>query len=204
MTSTDRLRVYVVDDDQSVVRSLCGLLTANGFETTSFNSAEEFLETYEPENAANACLLLDLRMPGMTGLELQRELNSLRCALPIVMLTGHGDIAAAVNAMKAGAVDFLEKPATERSLLCAIDNARLLLSDTPTKATVNTGVVAHRLGRLTEREREILQHLVLGKSNREIGAELNISTRTVENHRARIREKMEANGVSDLIKMMKH
>ena len=195
----EQIRVYVVDDDQSVLRSLCGLLTANGFETTAFSSAEDFLGHFEP--AQRACLLLDLRMPGMTGLELQNELNKLGYKFPIVILTGHGDVPAAVKAMKAGAIDFLEKPSSEEQLLGAIENARLFLNDIP-RPTVPASVVARRLSRLTTREREILQHLVLGMSNKEIATELGISRRTVELHRARIREKMEADGLSDLIRMM--
>lgn len=195
----DPIRIYVVDNDQSVLRSLCGLLTANGFETTAYSSADEFLSHFDPNE--RACLLLDLRMPGMTGLELQNQLNSLGYKLPVVILTGHGDVPAAVKAMKAGAIDFLEKPSSEDQLLGAIENARLFLNDIPRK-TVPASVVARRLSRLTTREREILQHLVLGMSNKEIAAELGISRRTVELHRARIREKMEADGLSDLIRMM--
>ncbi len=201
--ANDHLRVYVVDDDRSVVRSLCSLLTANGFETTSYHSAEEFLDKYKPSNPEAACLLLDLRMPGMTGLELQREISALKFKLPIVMLTGHGDVPAAVSAMKSGAIDFLEKPTSESSLLRAIEAARAVTSDFSMSKSVPAALVARRLKRLTQREREILEHLILGMSNKEIANELEISPRTVEIHRARIREKMEANGISDLIRMMK-
>lgn len=197
---TQAVRIYVVDDDQAVLRSLSGLLTANGFETTAFSSAEDFLNRFDDNN--RACLLLDLRMPGMTGLELQSELNRQGCKIPVIMLTGHGDVPAAVRAMKFGAIDFLEKPSSEERLLDAIESARLYLNDAPAQAAVPAGVVARRLSRLTSREREILQHLILGMSNKEIATTLGISPRTVEIHRARIREKMEAGGLSDLIRMM--
>lgn len=196
---TQAVRIYVVDDDRAVLRSLSGLLTVNGFETTAYASAEDFLNRFEGNN--RACLLLDLRMPGMSGLELQSELNRLGYKIPVIMLTGHGDVPAAVRAMKFGAIDFLEKPSSEARLLEAIESARLYLNDAP-PAAVPAGVVARRLSRLTGREREILQHLILGMSNKEIATALGISPRTVEIHRARIREKMDAEGLSDLIRMM--
>jgi two-component system response regulator FixJ len=197
--SADQIRVFIVDDDQAVARSLSGLLSAHGIETTAYSSAEEFLATLpSPESA---CLLLDLRMPGMNGLALQAELNNLDYRLPIVMLTGHGDVPAAVKAMKLGAIDFLEKPSSEPQLLDAVNSARLYLQKNP-KPDVAPGVVARRLKRLTSREYEILQYLVQGMTNKQVASELDISQRTVEIHRARIRQKMRAEDLSDLIRMM--
>jgi FixJ family two-component response regulator len=195
----EQIRVYIVDDDQSVARSLSGLLSAHGIETTSYASAEEFLIAYPSPDSA--CLLLDLRMPGMNGLALQAELANLKYDAPIVMLTGHGDVPAAVKAMKLGAIDFLEKPSSEKQLLEAIQSARLYLQKQP-QVGVPRGVVARRLRRLTTREFEILQYLVQGMTNKQIASELAISRRTVEIHRARIREKMRADDLSDLIRMM--
>lgn len=197
--SADPIRIFIVDDDQAVARSLSGLLSAHGIETTSYASAEEFLAVLP--SPKSACMLLDLRMPGMNGLALQAELNSLEYRLPIVMLTGHGDVPAAVKAMKLGAIDFLEKPSSEEQLLDAVHGARLYLQKNP-KPIVPPGVVARRLKRLTMREHEILQYLVQGLTNKQVASELEISQRTVEIHRARIRQKMRAEDLSDLIRMM--
>ncbi|MGA9443550.1 MAG: response regulator [Methyloceanibacter sp.] len=197
--SADPIRIFIVDDDQAVARSLSGLLSAHGIETTSYASAEEFLAVLP--SPKSACMLLDLRMPGMNGLALQAELNSLEYRLPIVMLTGHGDVPAAVKAMKLGAIDFLEKPSSEEQLLDAVHGARLYLQKNP-KPIVPPGVVARRLKRLTTREHEILQYLVQGLTNKQVASELEISQRTVEIHRARIRQKMRAEDLSDLIRMM--
>ena len=133
----------------------------------------------------------------MNGLELQAELNNLEYRVPIVMLTGHGDVPAAVKAMKLGAIDFLEKPSSEPQLLDAVRSARLYLQKNP-KPDVSPGVVARRLKRLTTREYEILQYLVQGMTNKQVASELEISQRTVELHRARIRQKMRADDLSDL------
>jgi FixJ family two-component response regulator len=197
--SADPIRIFIVDDDQAVARSLSGLLSAHGIETTSYSSAVEFLAVLP--SPKSACMLLDLRMPGMNGLALQAELNSLEYRLPIVMLTGHGDVPAAVKAMKLGAIDFLEKPSSEEQLLDAVHGARLYLQKNP-KPIVPPGVVARRLKRLTTREHEILQYLVQGLTNKQVASELEISQRTVEIHRARIRQKMRAEDLSDLIRMM--
>ncbi len=200
MPLREHLMVYVVDDDPSALRSLCALLSAHGFKTAPFRSAEAFLAAFNP--ARNACLLLDLRMPGMSGIELQRELKAQGHRLPIVMLTGHGDVPAAVESMKAGAIDFIEKPCSEDQLFRALEAASNALANRPTPG-VPAAVVAERLARLTGREREVLDHLVLGKTNKQIAEDLGISQRTVEIHRARIREKMDVRGLSDLIRMFR-
>lgn len=200
MSKSDRsFTICVVEDDLSVLRSLCALLNAHGYETMAFESAEAFLENYDPKR--KSCILLDLRLPGMSGLKLQTHLNSQDANIPIVMLTAHGDIPVAVESMKAGAIDFIEKPAQADQLLEAIDFASDILANRPQRQ-VPKQVVADRLAKLTKREREVLDHLILGKLNKEIALELGVSQRTIEIHRSRIREKMQARGISDLIRMM--
>lgn len=194
------MRVYVVDDDAAVLRSCTILLKAHGYDTVPCPSAEVFLEVYE--KGQPSCLVLDLRMPGMSGLELQKKLAADKEPVPIIMLTGHGDVPAAVQAIKNGAVDFIEKPANEADLLTALAEAASVLRDRPRRA-VPPDEVEERLARLTTREREVLDHLVLGRINKEIAETLGISQRTVEIHRARVREKMQARGISDLIMMLR-
>lgn len=193
-------RVYVVDDDLSVRASLCALLSAHGYRPAAFSSAEEFLRGFEAENSL--CVFLDLRMGEMGGMNLQKHLVAKGIHIPVIILTAHGDVPLAVEAIKAGAVDFIEKPASEAQLLGAIEAAVDRLADRP-QPILPQRVIADRLARLTPREREVLDHLILGMTNKHIADELGISQRTVEIHRARIREKMEARGLSDLIRMMR-
>ena len=194
------MRVYIVDDDQAVMRSCSILLSAHGYETVPCDSAEAFLQVYDERHAA--CLVLDLRMPGMSGLQLQERLNEEGRNLPIIMLTGHGDVPAAVQAIKNGAIDFIEKPADETDLLNALKEASMVLENTPRRSVPKAEVEA-RLKLLTAREREVLDQLILGKINKEIAEMMRISQRTVEIHRARVREKMQARGISDLIMMLR-
>lgn len=200
MPPDDDFLVYVVDDDAGALRSLSALLDAHGYAVQAFASAEAFLARFEP--GRRACLLLDLRMPGTGGAELQRRLSDEGHRLPVILLSAHGDIPAAVRAMKAGASDFIEKPALEDRLLSAIEEARASALASRPRRTVPREIVAQRLARLTRREREVLDQLVLGRLNKEIAEVLGISQRTVEIHRARVREKMEARGISDLIMML--
>lgn len=199
MMRAEDFLIYVVEDDPSVLRSVSILLRSHGFSVEPCASAEAFLERFAPER--RACLLLDLRMPGISGTELHQRLVAEGSRLPVIILTGHGDVPAAVRAMKIGAIDFIEKPASEEHLLSAIEEARAVLTNRP-RRTVPREIVAERLARLTAREREVLDHLVLGRLNKEIAVALGISQRTVEIHRSRIREKMEARGISDLIMML--
>lgn len=192
--------IYVTDDNVSVLKSLCALLSSHGYETIACDSAEDFLVKYD--KSRSACLLLDLRMPGMSGSELQVHLNEIGARLPTIVVTGHGDVPAAVKAIKGGAIDFIEKPVPEDQLLAAIEAARDVLAHRPAP-TFPANVVAERLAKLTDREREVLDHLVQGKINKEIAGEFGISQRTVEVHRARIREKMDARGIADLIRMLR-
>ncbi len=193
-------RVYIVDDDEPVRASLCALLAAHRYDAVGAASAEEFLEQFEPRDAL--CALIDLRMPGMGGMELHRLLSDRGIAVPVIILTAHGDVPLAVEAMKRGAIDFIEKPASESQLLSAIETAGHHLSNRQQPGLAD-GVVSERLARLTGREREVLSYLVLGMTNKHIADELGISQRTVEIHRSRIREKLEARSLADLIRMMR-
>lgn len=200
MTNSDeKFVVYVVEDNASVLKSLCALLGAHGHDTIGCVSAERFLEVFDP--ARKACLVLDLRLPGMSGTQLQSHLTENAISLPIIMVTGHGDVPIAVKAMRAGAIDFIEKPASEAQLLDGLRIAAdLLFNRKP--PVVPKKIVASRLDKLTDRERDVLDHLLLGKLNKEIASELNVSQRTVEGHRSRIREKMQARGIADLIRLL--
>ncbi|MCX7304239.1 MAG: response regulator [Hyphomicrobiales bacterium] len=198
--SVTTTKIYVVDDDQSVRDSLCALLSAHRFHPVDFASSEAFLEGFEPETAL--CAFVDLRMPGMSGLELQRLLADRAITLPIIILTAHGDVPLAVEAMKWGAIDFIEKPGSEAQLLAAIQIAGNQLANRP-QPGIPPSIVSERLARLTGREKEVLEHLILGMTNKNIASVLGISQRTIEIHRSRIRDKMEARGLADLIRMMK-
>ncbi len=199
MSATDPVRIFVVDDDEAVRNSLAALLSSEGYEAQTFASAKAFLDCYVP--SANCCLIADIRMPDMDGLELQEELNRRQVKLPIIMVTGHGDVPLAVRAMKAGAIDFLEKPYDEAVLLATVSRcaqvAHMAVSNTATN-----GEFQARLETLTERERQVLQLLATGKPNKVIAYELTISPRTVEIHRARVMEKMRASSLAELVRMV--
>lgn len=198
-SQSESFSIYVIEDHDSVLRSLCALLNAHGYETIPCVSAESFLKVFQP--TLKACMVLDLRLPGMGGIQLQSHLSKMGVDIPIIVVTAHGDIPLAVQAMRAGAIDFIEKPAQADVLLDAVRNAgRLLNNQVPVE--VPREVVADRLSKLTDREQEVLTHLLHGKLNKEIAAELGISQRTIEVHRARIREKMQARGIADLIRML--
>lgn len=193
------LSIYIVEDDLSVLDSLSALLTAHGFATIPCNSAERLFEVLKSD--ARACIVLDVHLPGVSGIELLERLNEMGVRTPAIVLTAHGDIPLAVRAMRAGAVDFIEKPAQIEQLLSAIARAEQHLSG-QAPITPPKHVVAERASKLTDREREVLDHLLLGKLNKEIADELGVSRRTVEVHRARIREKLQARSIADLIRMM--
>ncbi len=190
--------VFLIDDDPGVRDSLTLLLSLKGIRTQPFATAESFLETYRPEWAG--CVLTDLRMPGMTGLELKSMLRERRLDVPVVVLTAHGDVATARAALKNGACDFLEKPIDDATLIEVLHNA--LRVDRERRAAVTARSSAdRRMERLTEREREILTLLAAGHQNRQIAAQLGISPRTVEVHKARIMEKLGCRSLADLIRM---
>lgn len=191
--------IFIVDDDDTVRNSLSLLLETAGFKkTASYGSSDAFLAEAAPQ--AGDCLLLDIHMPGMDGLELQEELARRGIGVPVIMITGHGDVPIAVRAMKAGAADFIEKPFSEDILLASIRRALALGAAAQRKDQMN-GDIARRLATLTEREREVLEGMVAGHPNKLIVHHLGISPRTVEIHRARVMEKMQAQSLSALVRM---
>jgi two-component system response regulator FixJ len=187
--------VLVVDDDAAVRDSLHAMLEAEGFTVETFADARAYLDAYRP--VTPGCLLLDLRMPGMDGLALLAELARRPDAPPAIMITGHGDVPLAVEAMKVGAVDFIEKPFTAALILGSIRSALAAHE----RAVAPVRDAGRRLARLTERERQVLEQLVIGNANKAIARALGISPRTVEIHRARVMEKMQAKSLADLVKM---
>jgi len=195
--TTESGTVFLIDDDAGVRDSLALLLSLKGVRTLPFANAESFIETYRPEWPG--CVLTDLRMPGMTGLELQAALRGRGIAVPVVVLTAHGDVATARAALKNGAFDFLEKPIDDAVLLEVLENA--LRADRERRAVAASRSASdERLERLTAREREILALIGAGHQNREIASELGISPRTVEVHKARIMEKLECRTLAELIR----
>lgn len=190
--------VYLVDDDLYYRQSLRLFLEEEQLKVKDFESATAFLEAYRPQRPG--CLVLDVRMPEMSGLELQDHLVERKIVLPIIFLTGHGDVPMSVKAMKAGAINFLEKPLDNHALLKAIYEA--FSSDNLTRMEhAETVDIIKRFGRLTRREREVMKRVILGKANKEIANELNVSPRTVEVHRARVMQKMGAKSIPGLISM---
>lgn len=194
--------VFVVDDDAAVCDAVGMLLRAAGMTVETFRSASSFLKAYRPQGAG--CLVLDIRMAGMTGLDLQDELHKRRISIPIVFLTGHGDVPMAVRALKKGAVDFIEKPHEEERLVLAVLNAlridldRLKHSNRHDDTSVD---LATRLATLSEREREVLDRILDGKATRQISDELRISVKTVEFHRARVRDKLGVGSMAQLFRL---
>jgi two-component system response regulator FixJ len=190
--------VYVVDDDDAVRESLSTLLEAKSYTVRTFALARDFLAA--APTLRSGVLIADIRMPEMDGLELQERLNERAFNFPLIMVTGHGDVPLAVRAMKAGAVDFIEKPFATEAILASIDTALARLAETG-KADPASAVAAERLALLSPREREVLQGLLSGLPNKTIAYDLAISPRTVEIHRARLMDKMGARSLSELIRM---
>lgn len=190
--------VFVVDDDDAVRKGIAFLLRAAGHATEAFPSARAFLAHYDPD--MRGCLLLDMRMPGMSGVELQRELNTRGWSIPTIFITGHGTVSLAIAAMKAGAFDFIEKPLRDEVLLDSVERA-LARSHTAYDERVQQATLKARVALLSAREREVLAHVAAGEPNKEIARRLGISFRTVELHRSHILEKMEARTLAELIRM---
>ena len=190
--------IFVVDDDDAVRASLQALLETAGYRTTQFESGIAFLDFLD--TGLGACVLLDVKMPELDGLEVQRRLNDRGVLMPVVIVTGHGDIAMAVQVMRAGAADFLEKPVSRDRLLesvaRAIDFGRNARQDQQERADIST-----RLGTLTTRERQVLEQLVMGRINKVAAHELGISSRTVEVYRRHVMAKMGADSLSHLVRM---
>lgn len=194
----NRETVYIVDDDEAVRHSLCLLLRSVGLAARGFESGAVCLETLGPQSSG--CVLLDIRMPGMSGLEIQERLVEQGVLMPIIFITGHGDVPMAVRALKAGAHDFIEKPFNDQDLLDRVQKA--LRADAARRATQGeVSEIRARHERLTPREREILKRIVTGQANKVIAIELGLSERTVELHRARAMEKMQADSLATLVKL---
>ena len=188
--------IYLVDDDEALRDSLVWLLESQGFKVEAFASAEAFLRVWRPE--FNGCLLLDVRMPGMSGLELHERLRAHYCTLPVIFITGHGDVPMAVAALKKGAVDFIEKPFNDAELLRIVNQC--LANEQESRARRRQDAeVSRRLDQLTQREREVLDLIIVGKLNKQIADVLGISIKTVEVHRARVMEKMAAQSLAELV-----
>jgi FixJ family two-component response regulator len=194
---TEAAVIHVVDDDDSLRTALARLLRASGFETRCYKSAGEFLLAERPD--APGCVILDLRMPGPTGIELHLRLAEDPHPLPVVFLTGHGDVATCVRAMKAGAVDFLTKPVRREELLGAVV-AALARDAEERKARGRVSDLQQRFETLTSREREVLALVVTGRLNKEIAGALGNSERTVKAHRAHIMDKMRAGSIAELVR----
>jgi FixJ family two-component response regulator len=197
--SHPRPTIFVVDDDSAVRDALKLLLRSVGQAVETYGSAQEFLDAYSEDRPG--CLVLDIRMPGMSGLELQQKLNEKHSILPIIFITGHGDVPMAVEAMQAGAVDFIQKPFRDQDLIDRINQA--LEKDSSNRAALGErNDIRRRLETLTPREREVLDLVVHGKANKVIAGDLKLSQRTVEIHRARVMEKMQASSLAHLVRMV--
>lgn len=190
--------VYIVDDDDGMRRALTVLMTTVGYQPMAFARPSEFLAKYDPNQPS--VVVLDVRMPEMSGLEVQQQLNRTGSMLPVILVTGHGDVPMAVQAMKDGAFDFLQKPFRDQDLLDRINAA--LKQDAQNRASVDRlADLRQRAESLTPREREVMSHVVDGKANKVIAIDLSLSERTVEIHRANVMEKMGARSVAHLVKM---
>jgi FixJ family two-component response regulator len=189
--------VFLLDDEPGMVKALTRLLRAEGFTVRGFTSAKAFLEEYRAEDLS--CLVLDVAMPGLNGLELQERLTHAGILLPIVFLTGHGDIPMSVQAIKAGAVDFLTKPVNDAGLLRAVRAALRRAAD-QRDVMAEMAVLRQRFASLTPREREVMAHVVAGQLNKQIAGDLGTGEQTIKVHRARVMEKMAVNSLADLVR----
>ncbi|MEL7448416.1 MAG: response regulator transcription factor [Pseudomonadota bacterium] len=190
--------VYIVDDDHAVRDSLSFLMKSVGLRSSAHSSADEFMKAFDPEQPG--CIVLDIRMPGISGLDLQEALNAQKSITPIIFITGHGDVPMAVEAMQGGAVDFLQKPFRDQELLDRIQSA-MQADQTLRRELEGKNALLKRFETLTPREKEILNHVVAGKANKVIAFDLGVSQRTVEIHRARVMEKMAARSLAHLVRM---
>jgi FixJ family two-component response regulator len=191
--------IYIVEDDDALRDSLCWLVESSGYRHAAFANANAFLAAYQP--GAGACLVLDVRMPGMSGLQLQEMLLRLHQNIPTIFVTGHGDVPMAVNAIKRGALDFIEKPFRDQELLTKIESAVEIergLADSRARYRL----IAPRLATLTTREREVMRRVVDGKPNKCIAKELAISIKTVEAHRSKMMEKLGVTSIAELVRVV--
>ncbi len=192
-------RVHIVDDDEAMRDSLKWLLESRGLEVELYSSGEAFLRAFNSDFCG--CLVLDVRMPGMSGLDLYEQLRARASTLPVIFITGHGDVPMAVSALKQGAADFIEKPFNDQDMLRLIEACMKQDRAAACKRAENA-IAARRLEGLTQREREVLDLIVTGKLNKQIADELGISIKTVEVHRSRVMEKMGANSVAELVQLV--
>jgi len=189
--------VYIVDDEELVCKSMCKLVESVGYPARAFTSAEEFLA--EIDSIKTGCILIDVCMPGLSGLELQHILNERHLKLPVFIISGHADVPMAVRALKAGAVDFIEKPYKSEELLVKIRDCFEGQLSRQTNADMSEQAAA-RMASLTRREKDVMRALVDGKRNKDIANDLGLSRRTIEAHRANIMEKLDANTLSDVVR----
>ena len=189
--------VFVVDDDEAVRQSTAWLIESIGLKVVTFNCADDFLKEYNNENG---CIVMDVRMPGMSGLEAQEELTRREIDLPLIFITGHSDVPMAVRTLKRGAFDFIEKPFNDQLLLDAIQKGIKLNSD-KVESLLKSENIFNNISSLTPRENQVMARVTEGKPNKVIAHELNVSIKTVEVHRARMMEKMTASSVAELVKM---
>ena len=195
--STGANIVYLLDDEPEMVKALTRLLRAKKLEVRGFTSVRAFLDAYRPEG--NACLVLDVAMPELDGLELQRRLTSLGILIPIIFLTGRGDIPTSVRAMRAGAADFLAKPVDAVALIHAVRSA-LQTAQARRQTIMEAAELANRLATLTPREREVMEHVVAGKLTKQIAADLGTGEQNIKLHRAHIMKKMGVRSLADLVR----
>lgn len=191
--------VFIVDDDDAVRESLEFLMKSIDQPAEAFASAQDFLKAFNPDKPG--CLLLDIRMPGMSGIELQQELKKRDAHIPIIFITGHGDVPMAVKAIQSGAADFIQKPFRDQEL---IDRIRDVLTDDAQGRAerMQKNEILQRMGTLTEREKEVMEQVVSGKANKVVAIDLNVSQRTVEIHRANVMEKMKAKSLAQLVRLV--
>jgi FixJ family two-component response regulator len=198
MVSGNKPVVFVVDDDSSVREALDSLIRSVGLNVQVFGTTEEFVQAKRPE--APGCLVLDIRLPGLSGLDFQREMAKSNIDIPVIFITGHGDVPMSVRAMKAGAIEFLAKPFRDQDLLDAI-HAGIELDRARRQATATVAKLQSNFATLTLREREVMHRVVRGKPNKQIAAELKLSEFTVKVHRAHVMRKMKADSLADLVRM---
>lgn len=195
--------VHIVDDDEAVLDSLKVLLDSLSIENSTYSNGQDFLDAIGSNkiHELSGCIVMDVRMPGMSGMECQQALKSLGCALPIIFVTGHGDIPMAVEAMKEGAVEFIQKPFREQELIDCIQNA--IRTNIQTQQAIQYGrKIERRIETLSKRELDVLRRVIAGQANKVIAAELHLSQRTIEIHRAKVMDKMHARSLADLVTMV--
>ena len=197
--SENSFSVFIVDDDQSIRSSLTMLLESAGYHVECFSSAIEFLES-GIIHSKDSCIVLDVKMSGLTGIDLQKELTSINCITPIIFITGHGDIPMSVQAMKDGAVNFLPKPFDDDQLLDSISEALSMARETHEKKS-RIEQIKQKIEKLTPRENEVLKHLITGLLNKQVAYELNISERTVKAHRKQVLDKMGIKSMAELVRL---